>query len=87
MNIESKGSMTQDQLSELLGRIFAVNEQVVRQNHQIMLVLTNPRISIDSEKNWKALTADEVDTIVANASSMKWAVLMADSTLKAKNND
>jgi hypothetical protein len=77
--------MTQDQVSELLGRIFAVNEQVVRQNHQIMLVLTSPRISINSEKNWKTLTADEVKLIVANSQSTEWAVLMAESTIKAKN--
>lgn len=77
--------MTQDQVAELLQRIFAVNEQVVRQNHQIMLVLTNPRISKDTGKDWKALTADEVKTIVANATTTEWAVLMADSTIKAKN--
>lgn len=77
--------MTQDQVTELLQRIFAVNEQVVRQNHQIMLVLTNPRISKDTGKDWKKLTADEVKTIVANATTTEWAVLMADSTLEAKN--
>jgi hypothetical protein len=77
--------MTQDQTTELLQRIFAVNEQIVRQNHQILLVLTNPRISKDTGKDWKALTADEVKSIVANAQSMEWAVLMAESTIKAKN--
>ena len=77
--------MTQDQVAELLQRIFAVNEQVVRQNHQIMLVLTNPRIIQNADKNFKSLTADEVKTIVANAQSTEWAVLMADSTIKAKN--
>jgi hypothetical protein len=77
--------MTQDETTELLQRIFAVNEQIVRQNHQILSVLTNPRISIDTAKHWKALTADEVKLIVANAQSTEWAVLMADSTIKAKN--
>jgi hypothetical protein len=77
--------MTQDETTELLQRIFAVNEQIVRQNHQILSVLTNPRISKDTGKDWKALTADEVKTIVANAQTTEWAVLMADSTIKAKN--
>jgi len=77
--------MTQDQVAELLQRIFAVNEQVVRQNHQIMSVLTNPRITQDADKNFKSLTADEVKTIVANATTTEWAVMMADSTIKAKN--
>ena len=77
--------MTQDETTELLQRIFAVNEQIVRQNHQILLVLTNPRISKDTGRDWKALTADEVKQIVANATTTEWAVLMADSTIKAKN--
>jgi hypothetical protein len=75
--------MNQDQVAELLQRIFAVNEQVVRQNHEIMSVLMNPRITRPT--NFKSLTSDEVKTIVANASSTEWAVLMADSTIKAKN--
>jgi len=75
--------MTQDQVAELLQRIFAVNEQIVRQNHEILSVLTNPRIT--KATNFKSLTSDEVKTIVANASSTEWAVLMADSTIKAKN--
>jgi 3'-phosphoadenosine 5'-phosphosulfate (PAPS) 3'-phosphatase len=73
--------MAPDGTAELLLRIFAVNEQIVRQNHEILSVLTNPRIT----KDWKALTADEVKQIVANAQSIEWAVLMADSTIKAKN--
>jgi hypothetical protein len=77
--------MTQEETTELLQRIFAVNEQIVRQNHQILSVLTNPRISKDTGKDWKALTADEVKLIVANSQSTEWAVLMADSTIKAKN--
>lgn len=77
--------MTQEETTELLQRIFSVNEQIVRQNHQILSVLTNPRISKDTSKDWKALTADEVKLIVANSQSTEWAVLMADSTIKAKN--
>ena len=77
--------MTQDETTELLQRIFSVNEQIVRQNHQILSVLTNPRISIETGKDWKSLTASEVKLIVANAQSTEWAVLMAESTIKAKN--
>ena len=73
--------MTQDQATELLQRIFAVNEQIVKQNHQVLLALTSPTIS----KDFKSLTSDEVKLIVANAQSTEWAVLMADSTIKAKN--
>jgi len=73
--------MTQDQATELLQRMFAVNEQIVRQNHEVLLALTSPTIS----KNFKSLTSDEVKLIVANAQSTEWAVLMADSTIKAKN--
>jgi len=77
--------MTQEQMAELFQRIFAVNEQVVRQNHEIMSVLTNPRISQGTSTNFKSLTSEEVKQIVANAQSVEWAVLMADSTIKAKN--
>ena len=77
--------MTQDETIEMFQRLFAINEQIVRQNHQIMSVLMNPRITKDASKDWKALTADEVKNIVANAQSTEWAVLMADSTIKAKN--
>jgi hypothetical protein len=77
--------MTQEESTELMQRIFAVNEQIVRQNHEILSVLTNPRITKVTSKDFKSLTSDEVKTIVANASSYEWAVLMADSTIKAKN--
>ena len=77
--------MNQDEVAELLLRIFAVNEQVDRKNHEIMSVLTNPRITKDTSKNFKSLTSEEVKQIVANAQSVEWAVLMADSTIKAKN--
>jgi hypothetical protein len=73
--------MTKDQATELLQRIFAVNEQIVKQNHQVLLALTSPTIS----KDFKSLTSDEVKLIVANAQSTEWAVMMADSTIKAKN--
>lgn len=77
--------MTPEAAEELLQRIFAVNEQIVRQNHEILSVLTNPRITKDTSKNFKSLTSDEVKLIVANAQSIEWAVLMADSTIKANN--
>ena len=77
--------MTQDETTELLQRIFAVNEQVVRQNHQILSVLTNPRITKETGKDFKSLTSEEVKHIVANAQSYEWAVMMADSTIRAKN--
>ena len=77
--------MTQEETTELLQRIFSVNEQVVRQNHQILSVLTNPRITQNADKNFKSLTVEEVEQIVSHASSIRWAVMMADSTIKAKN--
>ena len=77
--------MTQEETTELLQRIFSVNEQVVRQNHQILSVLTNPRITQNADKNFKSLTVKEVEQIVSHASSIRWAVMMADSTIKAKN--
>jgi hypothetical protein len=75
--------MTQDKATELFERIFAVNEQVVRQNHQIMSVLTNPRIT--KSQDWQDLTDKEVETIRANSQTAEWAILMAQSTLKEKN--
>jgi hypothetical protein len=75
--------MTQDKLTELLERIFSVNEQVVRQNHQIISVLTNPRIT--KAQGWQDLTDKEVETIRANSQTTEWAILMAQSTLKEKN--
>ncbi len=77
--------MTQEETTKLLQRIFSVNEEIVKQNHQILSVLTNPRISMETGKNWKSLTSDEVKLIVANSQSTEWAVLMADSNIKAKN--
>jgi len=74
--------MNQDQ-TELLHRIFAVNEQIVKQNYQIMMVLTQPRLA--KFKGWEDLTDKEVETIRANSQTTEWAILMAQSTLKEKN--
>ena len=74
--------MNQDQ-TELLHRIFAVNEQIVKQNYQIMMVLTQPTIGKTME--WQDLTDKEVETIRANAQTAEWAILMAQTTLKEKN--
>lgn len=41
--------MSHEQITELLLRIFTVNEQIVRQNLQIMMYLTNPRIEKKSD--------------------------------------
>lgn len=74
--------MNQNQ-TELLHRIFAVNEQIVKQNYQIMMVLTQPTIT--NSTGWKYLTDKEVATICANSQTTEWAVLMAQSTIKEKN--
>jgi hypothetical protein len=74
--------MNEDQI-EFLHRMFAVNEQVVKQNYQIMSVLTNPRIT--KAQGWQDLTDKEVATICANSQTTEWAILMAQSTLKEKN--
>lgn len=73
-----------DSTTELLHRIFVVNEQIVRQNGMIMSVLGNPRITKTS--GWQDLTEKDVKVIVENAQTKEWAVLMAQSTLKEKNN-
>jgi hypothetical protein len=75
--------MDRDKVEELLNRVFTVNEQIVRQNLQIVSVLTDPRITLNT--GWKPLTESETKTIIANAQSYEWAVLMAESTLKEKN--
>jgi hypothetical protein len=68
--------MTKDQM-ELLSRVFAMNEQIV-------MALTNPIIT--KTTGWQDLKDSEVKTIVANSQTTEWAVLMAQSTLKEKNN-
>ena len=50
--------MTHEQL-DLLHRIFVVNEQIVKQNLQIMMVLTEPRIG--KFKVWNELSQDEIE--------------------------
>lgn len=75
--------MRQDAIEELLNRVFTVNEQIVRQNLQIVSVLTDPRITLNT--GWKPLTEDETKTIIANASSYEWALSMAETTLREKN--
>jgi hypothetical protein len=52
--------MNQDQ-TDLLHRVFAVNEQIVKQNYQIMMVLTQPTIT--KSKEWKDLTNAEIGEI------------------------
>ena len=51
--------MTQDQI-ELLQRIFTVNEQIVKQNYQIMMVLTQPTIS-RSKGAWLEITQEDIE--------------------------
>jgi len=75
--------MTQDQM-ELLHRVFAVNEQIVKQNYQLMMVLTNPTIKKSS--GWIDMSDQEVELIGANSLSTYQAILMAQSTLREKNN-
>jgi len=41
--------------------------------------------SLPPRRTWVGLTVEEIEAIVANASSTEWAVLMADSTIKEKN--
>lgn len=77
--------MTQDETTELLQRIFSVNEQVVRQNHQILSVLTNPRITKETGKDFNSLTSEEVKHILANAQSYESVILMAETIIRAKN--
>jgi hypothetical protein len=74
--------MNQDQ-TELLHRIFAVNEQIVKQNYQIMMVLTQPKITKSTE--WQDLTGAEVKTILGEANSMEDVLYRAEAKLKEKN--
>ena len=77
--------MNQDQMN-LLHRIFAVNEQVVKQNHQIMTVLTQPTISASGQ--WVELTNEELNACAAgghNGVSVQSAILKAQGFLKEKN--
>lgn len=81
--------MRQDQL-ELLHRIFVVNEQIVKQNLQIMMVLTEPRIG--KFRAWEEISQEEIEFGLtasnhsfANAGAWRDGVEWAESTLKEKN--
>lgn len=81
--------MTQDQM-ELLHRVFAMNEQIVKQNYQIMMVLTNPTIRKSS--GWKEIDREEVESGLltsnysfANAGAWRDGVKWAEARLKEKN--
>lgn len=75
--------MTQDAIEELLNRVFTVNEQIVRQNLQIVSVLTDPRIVLNT--GWKPLTNAEKKKILANAQSFDAIVDLTETTLREKN--
>ena len=81
--------MTQEQM-ELLHRVFAMNEQIVKQNYQIMMVLTNPTIS--RSKGWKEITQEEVEIGLlasnysfANAGAWRDGVKWAEVHIKENN--
>jgi len=82
INIQRK-SMTEDQI-EILHRVFAMNEQIVKQNYTLMMVLTNP--TIRKSNGWQDLTETEVETIDSHAPSKYSAVLMTQASLREKNN-
>ena len=63
--------------------MFTVNEQIVRQNLQIVSVLTDPRIVLNT--GWKPLTAAEKKKILANAVDFDGIVDLAEETLRDKN--
>lgn len=82
--------MTQDQI-ELLQRIFTVNEQVVKQNYQIMMVLTQPIIS-RSKGAWLEITQEDIEFgltssnhAFANAGAWRDGVEWAIQKLQEKN--
>lgn len=77
--------MNQDQMN-LLHRVFAVNEQVIKQNYQIMMVLTQPTITRSTR--WVELTNDELNACAGgchNGVSVQSAILKAQGLLKEKN--
>jgi hypothetical protein len=82
--------MTEDQM-ELLHRVFAMNEQIVKQNYQIMMVLTQPRLG--KFNAWNEITEEEIDFglagsnhVFANAGAWRDGVAWAEDKLKGKNN-
>ena len=75
---------------ELLQRIFTINEQIVKQNYQIMMVLTQP--TIGKSKVWQELSQDEIEFgltasnhAFANAGAWRDGVDWAEAKLKGKN--
>jgi len=42
-------------------------------------------VPLYTKPQWQSLTEQDVKTIVENAPSVEWAVLMTESTLKEKN--
>jgi hypothetical protein len=75
--------MSQNQ-QELLHRIFAVNEQIVKQNYQIMMVLTQPTIS--KSATWVGLTNEEITDLYHNENlGQQSAVAQAIELLKERN--
>jgi hypothetical protein len=76
---------------ELLHRVFAVNEQIVKQNYQIMMVLCNPRIT--KSNGWKELFDEEIEIgllasnySMLNAGAWRDGVEWAKTRIKEKNN-
>ena len=81
--------MNHEQL-DLIHRIFGMNEQIVKQNLQIMMFLTEPRLG--KFKVWEELSQEEIEFGLtasnhsfANAGAWRDGVAWADSTLKGKN--
>ena len=82
--------MNQDQ-TELVHRIFAVNELIVKQNYQIMMVLTQPTIS-RSSGIWLEITQEDIEFgltasnhTFANAGAWRDGVEWAIQKLQEKN--
>lgn len=81
--------MTEYQM-ELLRRVFAMNEHIVKQNYQITMVLTQPTIS--KSKEWKEITQEEVeigllasDYSFVSAGAWRDGVKWAEVRIKEKN--
>jgi len=75
--------MTHEKL-DLLHRIFVVNEQIVKQNYQIMMVLTQPTIS--KSGTWVGLTNEEITDLYHNENlGQQSAVAQAIALLRERN--
>ena len=59
-----------------------MNIQISIDGNDYQRIATKP-----SNKEWIGLTSQEIDTIVANADSMEWAILMASVELRDKNHE